>query len=372
MRILTIGTGGRLSRGFSLYLDLVRVSAALAVVLQHASLPQVGGGWFKTGGTGSDAVLVFFVLSGLVISYVVDTKENNPRLYISSRLARLWSVLIPALALTYVVNRVGMWIDPVPVGIVPEGSFLQLLPSALFVNELWFHSVAPLSDIPAWSIGFEFWYYVFFGAIIFTPGNWRYIAGAVVALIAGPRILILLPIWLLGVGVYQLGRRRLVCGLAAWVCFVLPPVIIGLMMMAHWRKGLVSAGAKLISVDGSLGTWNYCEGFLWAYVLGLLIVVHFFGAWGLHDRVEHVLVRFRNIIELAASLTLSIYLFHYPIMIMVSAALNEWPHGPARSIVTIVATLICCAVLGLLFERQRYPLRVLIMRVTKPLAHAIS
>jgi peptidoglycan/LPS O-acetylase OafA/YrhL len=362
------------STGFSLYLDLIRVSAVLAVVLFHATFQQNGGDWFHAARTiGPDAVIVFFVLSGLVISYVVDTKESSPRLYISSRLARLWSVLIPALALTYLVNRFGVRIYPaLPDWIVTDGSAWRLLPSAFFVNELWFVPVAPLSDIPVWSIGFEFWYYVFFGVVIFASGKWRYIAVSVVALIAGPRILLLLPIWLLGVAVYQLGRRRLVGGAVAWACFVLPPLIIGSMMLAHWKTALIAAGAKLIGEDGSLGHWVWCENFLWAYLVGLLSAVHFYGAWCLHDRIEHVLVRFRNIVEFTAGLTLSIYLFHFPLMTMASAVLNKWPHGPVRSTVTIVATLICCAVLGLFFERQRYFLRSLIMRVTKPQAHAIG
>jgi peptidoglycan/LPS O-acetylase OafA/YrhL len=167
---VSIETGSRLKKGFSLYLDLVRVSAALAVVLYHASFEENGGDWFHFGTIGPDSVTVFFVLSGLIISYVVDTKENNPQLYISSRLARLWSVLIPALALTYLINLVGVRINPVPHWIVPNGSAWLLLPSVLFVNELWFNSVTPLSDIPVWSIGFEFWYYVFFGVLVLFRG----------------------------------------------------------------------------------------------------------------------------------------------------------------------------------------------------------
>ena len=369
---MTTGTSDRLSSGFSLYLDLVRVSAALAVVLYHASFQQNGGDWFHTGTIGPDAVTVFFVLSGLVISYAVDTKENSLQIYISSRLARLWSVLIPALALTYLVNLVGERMNPVPYWIMPDSSTWHLLPSALFVNELWFHSITPLSDIPAWSIGFEFWYYILFAAIIFAPVNWRFIAVSVVAVIAGPRILLLLPIWLLGVAVYRLGRRRHVSGMAAWTCFAMPLVIIGSMMLAHWNKALIAYGENLIGADPPWGKWIWSADWLWAYLVGLLTAVHFYGAWCLHDRIEHILVRFRSIIEFAAGLTLSIYLFHFPLMTMASAALNKWPHGPARSMVTIVATLTCCAILGLIFEGQRYRLRFLIMRATTPLVHAIS
>lgn len=366
-----MSTPGTFGRGISLYLDLVRVCAALAVVLFHASNPKFGGEWLKTGTLGNDAVVVFFVLSGLVISYVTNTKEIHPRLYFSSRLARLWSVLIPALALTYLADRVGMWADPTIYAgwdywIAPGSSPWRLLPSALFVNELWFLSIAPLSDIPVWSIGFEFWYYVFFGVIIFAPRNWKYVGVAVAALVAGPRIVMLFPIWLLGVVVYQLGRRRFIRGNAAWACFILPPAIVGLMVMAHWNRALISAGAELIGADVNPEKWKFCDKFLWAYVLGLSVAVHFYGAWCVSDRLEHVFVRFRSIIEFAAGLTLSIYLFHFPIIMTTSATLNKWPHGPARLILTIVATLVCCTVLGLIFERQRYPLRSIIMRVTEP------
>jgi len=57
--IVSIGTDGKLSRGFSLYLDLVRVTASLAVVLYHASFEENGGDWFHFGTIGPDAVTVF-------------------------------------------------------------------------------------------------------------------------------------------------------------------------------------------------------------------------------------------------------------------------------------------------------------------------
>jgi hypothetical protein len=112
------------------------------------------------------------------------------------------------------------------------------------------------------------------------------------------------------------------------------------MMLAHWNRALIADGAKLIGADPPWGNWIWCVDWLWAYVVGLSVAVHFYGAWCLHDRIERVLARLRNMIEFAAGLTLSIYLFHFPIMTMASAALNQWPHGPVRSIVTIVATVI--------------------------------
>jgi len=42
----------------------------------------------------NDAVIVFLVLSGFVISYTVQTKERTAQTYFVNRLARLWSVAI--------------------------------------------------------------------------------------------------------------------------------------------------------------------------------------------------------------------------------------------------------------------------------------
>jgi len=66
-----------LDEGFSLFLDLTRFLAAIAFVAVRATIPQLGGGWFKIGAIGVDAVTVFFVLSGLVIAYVSATKRNG-------------------------------------------------------------------------------------------------------------------------------------------------------------------------------------------------------------------------------------------------------------------------------------------------------
>src|SRR5260370_8204822 len=89
------------SRGFSLYLDLMRVSAALAVVLYHAAFQQNGGDWFHPGTIGPDAVTVFFVLSVLVISYVVATKESSPHFSFSGGLAQLRASSLLPLPLTF-------------------------------------------------------------------------------------------------------------------------------------------------------------------------------------------------------------------------------------------------------------------------------
>src|ERR1700730_8312582 len=196
-----------MNRSTSIYLDLVRFLAATTVLIGHANFDELTGGLPYLSGlnmaTANDAVIVFFVLSGLVIAYVADTKENTLREFFLSRLARLWSVVVPALLLTVILDYAGSRIAPSLYD--PEWTdnpVLRLAANLFFVNELWFSSIRPFSNAPFWSIGYEFWYYVVFAAAFFVrrPASFGWLG--LVALVIGPRILVLLPIWLLGVWVY--------------------------------------------------------------------------------------------------------------------------------------------------------------------------
>ena len=98
---------------FSLYLDLLRFTAAVAVFLDHLtptpSQPSIRatGGLARVGNYGELAVAIFFVLSGYVISYVTSTRETTVQSYAVSRISRLYSVVVPALVLTFAFDTLG-------------------------------------------------------------------------------------------------------------------------------------------------------------------------------------------------------------------------------------------------------------------------
>src|SRR5271167_106999 len=96
----------------SLYLDALRFGAAFTVFVSHYSTGRISGGLFWQFDGGRTAVLVFFVLSGFVIAWVSDTRERTLEEYGLSRVARLYSVIIPAFVLTAVLDSVGKTIDP--------------------------------------------------------------------------------------------------------------------------------------------------------------------------------------------------------------------------------------------------------------------
>ena len=198
----------------SVYLDLLRFTAAAVVFFGHAYPQRLTGGvpgLWRFGSLGNDAVMVFFVLSGFVIAYVVDRKERTFAGYAISRLARLWSVVVPALLLTVAADAAGSWLAPAlyaPNWFVTDQPLWRIAANLLFVNELWFTSVRPFSNVPFWSLGYEFWYYAIFAAACFLSSWQRVLALAAIAAVVGPKILLLLPVWLLGVGAYRWTKAR--------------------------------------------------------------------------------------------------------------------------------------------------------------------
>lgn len=104
-----------MNRGFSLYLDTLRFLAALAVFVSHLAYARFTNGnlqWIRDINLGSDAVVVFFVLSGYVIAYTTFARDRGRAAYAEARIARLYSVVIPALLLTFALDTFGSSLQP--------------------------------------------------------------------------------------------------------------------------------------------------------------------------------------------------------------------------------------------------------------------
>ena len=94
-----------MKKDLSAFLDLMRTLAAFSVFMSHLSKPQFDGEslsiFFQWGHT---AVIVFFVLSGFVISWAAE-RDGSAREYIINRASRIYSVALPALALTWMIDN---------------------------------------------------------------------------------------------------------------------------------------------------------------------------------------------------------------------------------------------------------------------------
>ena len=191
----------------SIWLDLSRVVAALAVFVGHSRYfdlaPEaIGRTWHRSA---EDAVTAFFVISGIVIAHATQGAQATVRSYFLARASRIYSVALPTVLCALALDHIGMRFDPT-VYLANYGydqAGLRIVFHWLFLGETWFGSSQPFSMAPYWSLGYEVWYYVFFGCLTLLTGRARWLAAGGVLLVMGPRIWLLLPTWWLGVLLYR-------------------------------------------------------------------------------------------------------------------------------------------------------------------------
>jgi peptidoglycan/LPS O-acetylase OafA/YrhL len=311
--------------GFSLYLDLLRALAAIAVYIFHAqhfsgkAVPFVGQ-------FGGEAVIVFFVLSGLLISYA-RKKHEDIQDFMVARFARLWSVCLPALALTIISDMIGQYLSLDAYSPMQAYNWFKWLASltanATFLNQIWNLNIYPGTNGPFWSLSFEFWYYAIFAAGVYLRGWRRVMCLLGLALIAGPKILVGLPVWLLGAGVYQALRLLPKCGprtgFSIWLISLGLAFAFSYFHVHDFLTANFPATAQRAASQWFVNFWPT------SYLIGLLVAANIFGFSGFSEKAHWVFVKFSRPIRWAAGISFGLYLFHYPLMYFVKAAL--WSLG---------------------------------------------
>jgi len=333
------------NKSLSRYLDAIRLTAALVVFVGHLSSSQFTGGlgWQAAGYMG-DAVTAFFVLSGFLIAHATR-REVDARSYAVARLARLASVALPALALTFALDAVGRTINPTLYatlgGYAWDGRAWQAGVSLLFANQWWLLDTAAGSDLPYWSMSFEAAYYVLFGLVLFAQRAWRWAAVAAVLLIVGPQIAVLLPVWLLGVLAYRCcGRIGPWAGAALCIGTLAAAVILDAVLHRH---ALPFASDWLPRRPMVLRD----------YLFGTLFALHLIGAAALAPALPAIPRQIGMGIQWAAGGSFTLYLLHYPVA-MVLAAMLPWPAAswPARAVM-FGGTLLAVMAVASVTERRK-------------------
>jgi peptidoglycan/LPS O-acetylase OafA/YrhL len=265
-------------------------------------------------GSGNDAVMVFFVLSGFVIAYVADNKNKTFRDYFIGRAARLYSVVIPAVVLTVVIDFVGVaFFDTWP---NQDGCLYRIFADLLFIHEIWFEKLNYFSNGPFWSIGYEFWYYMVFAAILFLRGRIRVYIVVLVSCFIGPKIMVLFPVWLAGALTYRIIKKIYIGELVGGFLFL------GSLLGYCFFKGTGAHQAVYVWSISWFGPWRgvvvdfiwHSRYFLCNYIVGLLVCLNFLGFYAISARIEKLIIYVRTPVRWVAGLTFGLYLFHWPLL----------------------------------------------------------
>ncbi len=338
-----------LAPGLTIYLDLLRVVAAVAVCMSHY-LPMFGIG-HEAPSYGHDSVVVFLVISGLVVALVCDTRPRGLAEFAFSRLVRLWSVAVPALL-------IGLSLD-VAVNGPSWPAVWAVVINLMFLGESWAGTISPPFDYPFWSLNYEAWFYACFGCLVFLRGKQRVVAVITACVLAGPAIMALAPCWLAGVAAYRWRHR-----------FAMPPGVAALVFVGTLAAAAVVDATQLPDLcrawlkqvtAGQSYRLGASQALLSDYLLSLLVAANFLAVASLPG-LGQVLARVRSPIGHAACLTLSIYLYHLPLIATVRV-LAERMLGPSwleqawALPVTLGLAGAAIVVLGGVTELQRYRLK---------------
>ena len=338
--------------GTSLVLDGLRLTAAIAVLCIHAQ-----DMWFPSllhrpdtpGNLSHAAVIVFFVLSGFVIAYTASTRNAGFGPYIKARLGRLCSMVVPALLLTAVVEvALRLQGDPGLMASYVRGSFgPRYLLTGAFLNEVWLFSAAPPANIALWSLSFEFWYYLIFGLWFFNGKGWKsWLLALGACVVAGPKILLMMPIWLMGCAAYRLPRPVLAPRLR-WVAVALLLAVVALAIAVVPPNPFPIGRAPFFFANQFVTDW--------VVRLSVALVLWVLPARAAEDRrdgrpLSAVLVRR---VRRLADLTFPIYLMHYPLLVLWRVLFGTRYDDPVQYAQAVVAALVLSSILGLLLEPQR-------------------
>jgi peptidoglycan/LPS O-acetylase OafA/YrhL len=279
---------------------------------------------------GSQAVVVFFVLSGYLIGGRLIAERGATPLadYFCRRTARIYVVLVPALALTVVCDVIGSRLNP------------QLYSSAWSIN---FDNVAanwnastllcnlanlqdqfckPFgSNGPLWSLGYEWFYYLLFPLLLRSiPRH------------ASPRHASVLhwTAWLMFLVALSLVFPDF--------CFFFPIWIMGAMAAVAFEKRLVplwvsALGAAVMFSSIFLPPPRAEEAFYMSFVVGIGVALVFCNEYrfGLNRAAVH---------RRMASFSYSLYVTHHPVLALYLALLTWFGAVEAREQIDAVRLLI--------------------------------
>jgi len=347
---------------FSTYLDLVRAACAIAVVFHHYSNHIIKAFPRVFPNVGQEAVMVFFVLSGFVISHVARRTENDPVVFATKRVARIYPVAIAGVLLSYVLYALcapmapGLYDDRVS----SHGWWTEVALTLTFLNQtIWFPYAMPPANGPYWSLSCEVWFYVLATVMFFAPRRVSLLAIAFAFPILGPKIMLLFPVWLFGVGAERLcDRPRISRGWAGALLVASLAAVVALWASDARDAWRVSAAA---TEEWRLGRTS---DFLYYNLLGLLVGVNFFAAYNFFfSGPFRWPAAVRRGGRHAAETSYSLYAMHFPILYALRSSLPDEPFMYFYPSATVV--------LVLLFGRPIENLRVPTYRLLRTLASRI-
>lgn len=324
---MTTAPARKFSTATSVMLDVLRLGSAIMIASAHLTQPYFSIGWPDLTDRGRPALVMLFLLSGLVIRYVTVIRRGKMTDFWVDRISRVYSVVVPALAFTIVASYLAMRINPAYYmpnwGSDSNRPLLRIVANLVFMAQSWNLALDPFSNSPFWTLSYEVFYYVFYAVGFYLAGTRRIFWLLVATLLAGQHIPLLLPLWLIGClahDVYQrardpkisLRRLNLIFAAAGITGAVLLPATFRLLI---YLKGFATR---------LFWAWHHAPINLhWAYVYyaeGLPLAFGLLWAMLLIERLQIAEKSgWVQWVRLLSEATFPLYLLHFPLYVLIVA-----------------------------------------------------
>jgi peptidoglycan/LPS O-acetylase OafA/YrhL len=350
---MTTAPARKFSTATSVLLDVLRLASAVAIAGAHLTQSYFSVGWPNLTDEGKPALVMLFLLSGLVIRYVTVLRRGKMTDFWVDRISRVYSVVVPALVFTIIASYLAMRINPAYYmpnwGIANSRPLLRIGMNLIFMAQSWNLTLDPFANSPFWTLSYEVFYYVFYAVAFYLAGIRRAFWLVIVAVLAGQHILLLLPLWLIGClahDIYQRGRDP---GLS------LKKINLTFLAIGAGGALLVPATFKLLIYLKGFVTrffWAHHHAPInlhWAYVYytqGLPIVFGLLWVMLLFERVKVAeKASWVRWVRLLSEATFPLYLLHFPLYVLIVAI---FPNERANAWFKLGMLVLCVAVSALL------------------------
>lgn len=352
----------------SVSLDLLRFALAVTVVIGHLSQSYFQNAWPDMTNIAVVAVGGFFVMSGYTIrSFSPSVAEFDTRRFFVDRATRLLSVTLLALVATLALDMYSSTIAPMWYqrnwGSQADRVVVRMAANVLLLNEAWGHDISPLSNSPFWSLGYEAGFYAIWGALLFSRRTGRtLLIPAAVALLYGPNVIVMLPLWLAGVLIHDRfatppSRRRATIALAVSLIAALA-LIVSYRPMSHaLTQGIDAIFVSIGRSHGRVDSRLICGSLLFACAL-----VALFAALALAGPRVHPGARLVSFARKLGDATFPLYLLHFPLLVAIGATRQGQPLPTAGKLIVLVAVIALAFAVVPLGNRVKDAMRALAKR----------
>ena len=319
----------------SFYLDLLRILSAFYVFIFHVGSGEIDTKLIFSTHHFSEIlglnyysahyfVIVFFVLSGYLITMSASRPNISVKTFITARLGRLYSVLIPALFLSFLVAKILIIGNYYPLDLIKNNTLLvqRFILNATFLSQSWSLNATPPLNNPFWSVQYEFMYYLIIASWLLIKNRLKYILILLIILISGLKVMLLFPCWLLGSFLYFIVSKKKTINIGISVMLFFSTLIL---------LFLILTGRLILPFEKPIGDHDF-YGFLlffsWNFkadlIFSFLVATNVFAIFSLSKKMEYfntssVFNKLHAKIQIISNCSYTLYLFHLPLLFLFSS-----------------------------------------------------